>query len=82
MSQVGTGRMRLHNFLLDVSSYNSTITACEKAGQWHQALGQLVGMRHNYFLPNLISYSSAIIACEKSGKWKHALGLLAKDATQ
>ena len=74
--------MRHHDLLLGVLNYNSTIRACYKGGQWHQALGLLVGMRHNSFLPDVISYSSAIIACEKSGKWKHALGLLAKDATQ
>ena len=74
--------MRHHNLLLVVISYNSTISAGEKGGQWHQALGLLLGMRHNYFLPDVVSYSSAIIACEKNGKWKHALRLLAKDATQ
>ena len=68
--------MRLHNLLLDVSSYNSSITAYEKAGQWHQALGLLVGRRHNDSLPKVMSCSSGISACEKSGHWQRAILLL------
>ena len=53
--------MRHHDLLLDVLNYNSTIRACDKGWQWHQALGLLEGMRHNYLLPDVISCSSAII---------------------
>ena len=52
--------MRHHDLLLDILNYNSTIRACDKGWQWHQALGLLEGMRHNYLLPDVISFSSAV----------------------
>ena len=60
----------------NVISKSSAISACEKGGQWPQALGLLFSKRHNHLLPDVISYTFVIIACEKGGKWQQALGLL------
>ena len=68
--------MRNNDSLPDVISYSSVISACEKAEQWQNALGQLVEMRHNDSLPDIISYNSAISEFVKSGHLQHALGLL------
>ena len=38
-------------------SNSSAISACEKGGQWPQALGLLFSMRHNPLLPEVISYN-------------------------
>ena len=38
-------------------SNSSAISACEKDGQWPQALGLLFSMRHNHLLPEVISYN-------------------------
>ncbi|CAK9101579.1 unnamed protein product [Durusdinium trenchii] len=43
-----------------VISYSAAISACEKGGQWQQALE---------------FYNAAISACEKCGQWQHALKL-------
>ena len=47
--------------LLDVSSYNSRITADENAGEWHLAFGLLAGRRHNHSLPNVIVVSALVV---------------------
>ena len=57
--------------LLDVSSYGSAISVCEKGEQRQHALRLLVEMRRIDLLPDVISYNFAEV-----GQWQHALGSL------
>ncbi|CAK9077169.1 Pentatricopeptide repeat-containing protein At2g31400 [Durusdinium trenchii] len=59
----------------NVISYNSTIRACDKCGQWQQALKLFDAMPQAKVQPDVISYSAAISACEKGGQWQQALKL-------
>ena len=52
----------------DVISYNAAISACEKGGQWQQALSLLSEMQDAGVTRNVISYNAAISACEKGGQ--------------
>lgn len=56
--------------------YGAAINACEKCGEWDQALELLREMAHDRVEPNTITCSSAISACGKCGEWKKALELL------
>eukprot|EP00959_Pyramimonas_sp_CCMP1952_P443997 9295455-Pyramimonas_sp.AAC.1 len=60
----------------DVVSYNAGISACEKAGQWEQALLLLGELQEARIDPTVISCSAGISACEKRGQWQHALSVL------
>ncbi|CAK0863377.1 unnamed protein product [Prorocentrum cordatum] len=60
----------------DVISYNAGISACEKGGQWEQALRMLSEIRCVKLEPNLISYSAGISTCEKGEQWEWAVSLL------
>ncbi|CAK0888168.1 unnamed protein product [Prorocentrum cordatum] len=60
----------------DIIGYSAGISACEKGGQWQQALSLLSGMRERKLEPNVIFYSAGVSACEKSGRWEQALHLL------
>jgi pentatricopeptide repeat domain-containing protein 1 len=53
----------------------TTISACEKGGQWERALGLFQAMKGEGVQPNVITYSATISACEKAGQWERALGL-------
>jgi len=44
----------------DTISYSAAISACEKGGQWQQALGLLQEMELAFLLPNDISLQSII----------------------
>jgi len=57
-------------------SYSAAISACEKEGQWQQALILLREMESRGISPGTISYNAAISACEKGGQWQRALALL------
>ena len=58
-------KKRHDNSLLDVISYGSAISACEKGEQRQHALRLLVEMRRIDLLPDVISYSFAISAFVK-----------------
>eukprot|EP00435_Cladocopium_sp_Y103_P007928 s527_g2.t1 len=58
---------------LDVISYNAAVTACEKGGQWKQALIFVDTMSKARIRLNVISYNATISACEKGGQWQQAL---------
>ena len=47
--------------LLDVISYTTAMSACEKGGQWQRALELLEGMSQRDMKPNVISYNAAIL---------------------
>eukprot|EP00438_Fugacium_kawagutii_P010387 Skav220387 [mRNA] locus=scaffold639:162903:163631:- [translate_table: standard] len=59
----------------DVISYNAAISACEKGGQWQQALTLFEAMPKAMISPNVVSFSAAISACQKGGQWQQALTL-------
>merc|ERR1712032_1644394 len=56
--------------------YSAAISACEKGGQWQQALSLLSEKLESKLEPDIISYSAGITACEKGGAWHLALSLL------
>jgi pentatricopeptide repeat protein len=56
-------------------TYNATISACEKGGQWETAVDLLAEMRARGIEPDVITYSATISACEKGGQWEKAVEL-------
>merc|ERR1712070_390335 len=60
----------------DTITYNASISACEKGGQWQKALTLLQEMQDKKIAPNTITYSASISACEKGSEWQKALTLL------
>eukprot|EP00927_Polykrikos_kofoidii_P013692 TRINITY_DN15956_c0_g1_i1.p1 TRINITY_DN15956_c0_g1~~TRINITY_DN15956_c0_g1_i1.p1 ORF type:complete len:670 (-),score=120.48 TRINITY_DN15956_c0_g1_i1:280-2085(-) len=57
----------------NVIHYNTTIGACEKAGDWKLALWLLEVMVANSVRRDVISYNSAISACAKASRWEASL---------
>ncbi|CAK0891072.1 unnamed protein product [Prorocentrum cordatum] len=57
-------------------SFNAAISACEKCGQWQQALLLFVDLRLAKLTPDVITYSAGASACEKGGQWRRALSFL------
>jgi pentatricopeptide repeat protein len=68
--------MRTKGVKPDVITYNASISACEKGGQWEKALQLLEEMRAKGVEPDVSLYSASISACEKGGQWEKALQLL------
>merc|ERR1712222_230767 len=60
----------------NIITYNAGIGACEKGGQWPEALLLLREMGDVRLDPNIITYNAGIGACEKGGQWPEALSLL------
>jgi pentatricopeptide repeat domain-containing protein 1 len=61
---------------VDIITYNATITACEKGGQWERALELFEEVKkHPRMEPDLYTYSATISACEKGGQRERALEL-------
>ncbi|CAK0863372.1 unnamed protein product [Prorocentrum cordatum] len=58
--------------------YSAGISACEKGGQWQQALALMSDMREAKLEPDVIVCSAGISACEKGGQWERALALLSE----
>ncbi|CAK0841632.1 unnamed protein product [Prorocentrum cordatum] len=59
-------------------SYNAVTSACEKGGQWQQALALLSGLLAVKLEPDVISYSAVISTCEKGEQWQRALSLFSE----
>ena len=59
----------------NVISYNAAVSACEKGGQWQEAMTLFEAMPKAQIQPNVISYNAGISACEKGGQWQEALAL-------
>ena len=66
--------MAIHRFTL--VSYRAGISACEKGGQWQQALWLLGESWKVRLDPEVIIYSGSICVCEQGGKWQQACTLL------
>ena len=60
----------------DVISCNAGISACERGGQWWQALSLLGEFGKARLDPQAIIYSGSICMCEQGGEWEQALSLL------
>ena len=60
----------------DVITYGAGISACEKGGQWPEALSLLRQMGDVKLERDVITYSAGISACEKGGQWPEAVSLL------
>ena len=61
---------------LDTITDSAAILACEKGGQWEEALGLLSEMASKGVECDTVTYSAAISACEKGCQWEEELGLL------
>ncbi|CAK0880919.1 unnamed protein product, partial [Prorocentrum cordatum] len=62
---------------LQLVIYSAAISACEKGGQWQQALSLIVGMWELKLEPDTIfSCNAEIRAYDKCGQWQQALSLL------
>ena len=59
-----------------VITFSSAISACEKAGQWKEALKLLAMSRVSRVFPNVVTYNASISACAgKNGEWEQAMQL-------
>lgn len=56
-------------------SYNTAISACGKAGRWHEAMFLKEKMQHADLPMDVVTLSSLVTACEKVGRWEEALSL-------
>jgi pentatricopeptide repeat domain-containing protein 1 len=54
-------------------TFNALISACEKGGQWQEALAVLEFMRRCGSKPDTVTYNSLISACEKGSQWAVAI---------
>ena len=54
-------------------SYNSTLSACEKAADWATALLLFDDFKKRQLRAGVITYSAVISACEKAAAWQQAL---------
>lgn len=61
---------------VDIISYNSTISACEKGGRWEVACMLLNQMASVQMLADVISFNSAFLACYQCGQWQSAMDIL------
>ncbi|CAL1143597.1 unnamed protein product [Cladocopium goreaui] len=55
----------------DVVIYNATMSACERSGEWQQALSCLCNMP-GHLQADVVSYNATISACEKGNQWQSA----------
>eukprot|EP00438_Fugacium_kawagutii_P014443 Skav223490 [mRNA] locus=scaffold1160:9704:16560:- [translate_table: standard] len=67
--------MHRANLTPSVIPYSATISACEKAVQWQQALRIFEEMQTSRVNPDTVSYNASISACEKAGRWREAVNL-------
>ena len=56
-------------------TYSATISACEKGGEWQEALRLFNEMDGKRVPRDTITYNATISACEKGGEWQEALRL-------
>lgn len=60
----------------NIFSYNATMSACRKAGEWQQTMHFFQEMKGRVE-PHVVSYNVAISACASGAKWQLAIGLFA-----
>ena len=61
---------------MDTITCSAATSACEKGGEWPQALEHMSMIAGSRIQMNNISCNAAIRACEKDGEWSHALELV------
>ena len=59
----------------DVISYSAGFNACEKGGQWQQALSMLRSMLLRKLDVPFTVYGITASMCEQGGQWKQVLSL-------
>ncbi|CAE7563421.1 unnamed protein product [Symbiodinium natans] len=60
----------------DIITYNTSMSVCERAGEW-QAASHLFGeVAQESLQADVITYSAAVGACERSSNWQQALEYL------
>ena len=64
--------------LPDVISFSAGISACEKSGNWQQALQLLSDMQADGVQADVICINAGISACEKAGQWQMALHIFSE----
>jgi pentatricopeptide repeat domain-containing protein 1 len=60
----------------NVISYTSAITACDRCGEWQQALLLLQRMTAAAVQPNAITYTAVMSALARKGRYYEAMELL------
>ena len=61
-----------------VRERTAEISACEKRGQWQQALTIMAELRSTGFPPSVNTYGASLRAADLGNQWQHALQLLAE----
>ena len=61
---------------VDVVSYSTVVSACEKAGRWRAAMGVLALMSAKTTRPSLVTFSTILSSCGKAGEWAKGLTCL------
>ncbi|OLP85191.1 2-oxoglutarate dehydrogenase, mitochondrial [Symbiodinium microadriaticum] len=54
-------------------AFNSAISACEKAGDWEEAVALLQQMCRKHVSADTVSHNAVISAFEKAGEWQRAM---------
>ena len=67
------GEMERKDVRADIISFDAAISACEKAGEWENALVLLDESNQKALQPNVITCSALISACGNAGEWPLAL---------
>ncbi|CAE7504611.1 unnamed protein product [Symbiodinium sp. KB8] len=60
----------------DIVSFNSTLGACDKGGQWRVAVALLEALETRSLEADKFTYSTIINTCGRSEEWIQALSLL------
>ena len=60
----------------NLHAFNSTMSACEKAEQWPQALVIFNALPKASLSPDVVSFSALISAFQRAGRWQQALSAL------
>ncbi|CAE8586703.1 unnamed protein product [Polarella glacialis] len=66
----------------DVVTFNTCITACERAARWEQGLELLCGLVRRRLRPSVVTLSAAVSACQRGHAWELGLLILARMRAQ
>ena len=57
-------------------TYNAAIQACERGGEWEEAIRLFHVMQKVKLPQDTITYNSLVRACEKGGQWQKAFDFM------
>jgi pentatricopeptide repeat protein len=69
-------RMKCRNLQPTLLTYNIVISACNRQGNWKDAIVLLEEMKENDIKPDTVSYSTIISCCVNDRQWRLSLELL------